>query len=79
MLAAAPEPPVLTDPNPNFWHNGYPSKPFSDEWFIAEPCTETASSLGASEEYAYDSTTADETYILKEKIKRWAQFPDSYI
>lgn len=72
---AAPSP---NDPDPNFWHVGYPPKPFCDEWFIAKMSGGRRVVLTAlPEEYSYDFKTADETYIKKERIEAWAQFPDS--
>lgn len=60
------------------WIEGYPSKPWADEWFQA--ITEWGDRvvlIALPEEYSYDFKTADHTYIKKEKIKRWMQFPDS--
>lgn len=60
------------------WMDGAPTKPFCDEWFIAETTYGDRVVLRAlPEEYAYDFKTADETYFKADKIKRWMQFPDS--
>lgn len=60
------------------WHEGAPPKPYSEEWFIAETTFGDRVVLKAlPEEYSYDFKTADETYIKRDKIKRWMQFPDS--
>jgi hypothetical protein len=60
------------------WHDGVPPKPWCEEWFIAETTFNDRVVLKAlPEEFAYDFKTADETYIKKDKIKRWMQFPDS--
>lgn len=60
------------------WRAGPPSKPWSEEWFIAETTFGDRVCLTAlPEEYTYDFKTADDTYIRADKIKRWMQFPDS--
>lgn len=60
------------------WIEGYPNKIYASEWFIAQTKNRERVVLTAlPEEYAYDFTTADETYIKKENIVRWMQFPDS--
>jgi hypothetical protein len=60
------------------WHAGFPPKPFCDEWFIAVTTFGDRVVLKAlPEDYSYDFKTADETYIMKEKIRCWMQFPDS--
>ena len=60
------------------WNDGFPPKPFCGEWFIAETTYGDKVVLTAlPEEYTYDFRTADETYIMKDKIKRWMQFPTS--
>jgi len=65
-------------PTPKFWHEGYPPKPFCDEWFIAKTTGGDCVVLTAlPDEYSYDFKTADETYFKKERVKEWAQFPDS--
>lgn len=65
-------------PHPWRWRDGAPPHPWSDEWFLAETVYGDRVVLKAlPSEYAYDFKTADETYIKSDKIKRWAQFPDS--
>lgn len=60
------------------WIDGYPNKIYASEWFIAQTKNRERVVLTAlPEEYAYDFKTADETYIKKENIVRWMQFPDS--
>ena len=60
------------------WRDGAPSNPWDGEWFIAETTYGDRVVLRKlPEEYAYDFTTADETYFKREKIARWIQFPDS--
>jgi len=60
------------------WIEGYPNHVYASEWFIAETVYNDRVVLQAlSEENSYDFTTADHTYMRKENIKRWMQFPDS--
>lgn len=60
------------------WRDGEPSKPWKDEWFIAETTYSDRVVLRSlPDDYTYDYTTADETYIKADKIKRWMPFPDS--
>lgn len=60
------------------WIDGYPNKIYASEWFIAQTKNrERVVLTSLPEEYAYDFKTADETYIKKENIVRWMQFPDS--
>jgi hypothetical protein len=60
------------------WIDGYPNKIYASEWFIAQTKNRERVVLTAlPEEYSYDFKTADETYIKKENIVRWMQFPDS--
>lgn len=73
---------VLSEPEqvslPDGWFKGYPPKPYSEEWFIAQTKHRERVVLKAlPEEYSYDFRTADETYIKKENIVKWMQFPDS--
>lgn len=64
-------------PTPD-WREGEPPHPWNKEWFIAITIYGDRVVLRAlPEEYAYDYTTADGTYIKAEKIKKWMQFPDS--
>lgn len=60
------------------WVDGYPPKPWAEEWFIAITIYGDRVVLRSlPEEYTYDFKTADETYIKRENIKCWMQFPDS--
>jgi hypothetical protein len=60
------------------WHKGYPPSPWCHEWFIAKTFHQDRVVLTAlPDEYAYDFKTADDTYIKKETIVAWMQFPDS--
>jgi hypothetical protein len=60
------------------WRVGAPTKPWSEEWFIAETIWGDRVVLRSlPEEWTYDFKTADDTYIKHDKIKRWMQFPDS--
>jgi len=65
-------------PAAHIWLNGYPTHPWDKEWFIAQTTSGERVVLKAlPKEYSYDFKTADETYIKKENIARWMQFPDS--
>ena len=60
------------------WMVGYPTKFWAEEWFIAETVYGDRVVLKAlPEHYTYDFTTADGTYMKKENVKKWMQFPDS--
>ena len=60
------------------WRPGAPAHPWGTEWFIAETVQGERLVLRAlPEEYAYDFETADATYLKRNLIRRWAQFPDS--
>ena len=60
------------------WHKGEPPHPYNKEWFIAKTIYGERFVLKAlPAEFAYDYKTADETYIKKENIACWMQFPDS--
>jgi len=60
------------------WREGEPPFPWSQEWFVAETIYGERVVLRAlPEEHTYDYKTADETYMARRNIKRWAQFPDS--
>lgn len=64
------------DKNGLAWTDGEPPHPWKEEWFIAETAWGDRVVLKAlPEEYSYDYTTADGTYIKADKIKRWMQFP----
>ena len=68
----------LADKDKMLWKDGFPSKTYADEWFIAELKDSRRVVLRSLyDEHSYDFTTADETYGNKELIKRWMQFPDS--
>lgn len=62
-----------------YWHDGSPPNPYDKEWFIAWTTYGERVVLKAldKEFHSYDFTTADKTYIKRESIKRWMQFPDS--
>ena len=60
------------------WRDGAPNHPWDKEWFIAKTTYGDRVVLRAlPEEWSYDFTTADDTYIKRDKIKSWMQFPDS--
>jgi hypothetical protein len=60
------------------WNEGEPPKPWRGEWFIAETIHGDRVVLRSlPEEWTYDYTTADDTYLMAKNIKRWMQFPDS--
>lgn len=60
------------------WREGPPPKPWSEEWFIALTTYGDRVVLRSlPEEYTYDFTTADGTYMRADKIAKWMQFPDS--
>lgn len=60
------------------WMVGYPTKFWAKKWFIAETIYGDRVVLRAfPEHYTYDFTTADGTYMKKENVKKWMQFPDS--
>lgn len=63
---------------PVAWIEGYPKDFYAEEWFIARTIYGDRVVLKAlPENYSYDFTTADGTYMKKENVKRWMQFPDS--
>jgi len=60
------------------WHEGEPPRPWRDEWFIAKTIRGDRVVLRSlPEDWTYDYTTADETYIMAKNIRCWMQFPDS--
>lgn len=60
------------------WNKGFPPHPYDKEWFIAKTKHGDRVVLKAlPEEYSYDFKTADETYMKKEIIVGWMQFPDT--
>lgn len=80
MLAAAPTPPAPAKPHGEAspWHDGPPPFPWSEEWFIAITTYGDRIVLKAlPEEYTYDFKTADGTYLRKDLVACWMQFPDS--
>lgn len=59
------------------WYSGSPPFPQDQEWFIALTKYGDKVILRAlPEDYAYDYTTADHTYMKRENVIRWRQFPD---
>lgn len=73
-----PAPPAQESAVPDVWIEGYPNHTYASEWFIAHTIYNDRVVLRAlPEEYSYDFTTADGTYMQKENVKRWMQFPDS--
>jgi len=60
------------------WHDGTPPKMYGEEWFIAKTTYGDKVVLRLlPEEYSYQYTTADYTYIKADKIAKWMQFSDS--
>lgn len=60
------------------WIDGFPTKHYAEEWFIARTKYRDRVVLRAlPEEYTYDFTTADGTFMMKENVVQWMQFPDS--
>jgi hypothetical protein len=60
------------------WIPGEPPKPWRDEWFIAKTIHgEKVVLRSLPEEWSYDYTTADHTYMVAANIVCWMQFPDS--
>jgi len=60
------------------WIDGEPPHPWNKEWFIAITIYDDRVVLKSlPEEYTYDYTTADGTYMKAKNIKKWMQFPDS--
>lgn len=60
------------------WISGEPPKPWRDEWFIAKTIHGDKVVLRSlPEEWSYDYTTADHTYMISANIVCWMQFPDS--
>lgn len=69
--ATKPQEPVV-------WNDGYPTNPWDSEWFIAKTKYGDKVVLRKlPDEYTYDFTTADGTYMKKENITKWMQFPES--
>jgi len=60
------------------WRDGAPPKPWRDEWFIAKTTYGDRVVLRSlPDDWTYDFKTADDTYIMADKIAKWMQFPDS--
>lgn len=70
--------PAYAEPGVLEWIDGHPTKPWANEWFIAETTYGRRVVLRALPDgWTYDFTTADDTLIKADRIKRWMQFPDS--
>ena len=73
-LFAPPTPPAQ---EPFKWYDGAPPFPQNQESFIAQTIYGERVVLRVlPEEYTYDYTTADGTYMKAENIEKWMQFPD---
>lgn len=60
------------------WNEGLPPHPWDKEWFIAILNDGDKVVLRAlPKEYSYDYKTSDDTYMKKEKVVKWMQFPNS--
>lgn len=60
------------------WEAGAPKNKWFEEWFIARLDNGQKVALKRlPEEYAYDFTTADETYYKEFRIAKWMPFPES--
>ncbi len=60
------------------WIPGEPPHPWKTEWFIAKTTYgDRVVLIALPEEFTYDYKTADETYIMADKIECWMQFPDT--
>ena len=74
LYASAPTQPAQ---EPFKWYDGAPPFPQNQESFIALTIYGERVVLSVlPEEYTYDYTTADGTYMKAENIKKWMQFPD---
>lgn len=68
----------LDEPAAGSWIDGSPPAPWDDEWFLASTIYGHKIALKPlPEEYAYDFTTADGTYMMRASIKKWAQLSTS--
>jgi hypothetical protein len=80
-IAALPASDPLADPRVQAlveWMEGEPPKPWREEWFIAKTIHGEKVVLRAlPEDWSYDYTTADHTYMIAANIVCWMQFPDS--
>jgi len=73
-----PAPKVTEEDEPARWIEGAPKSPWADEWFIAVTTYgDRVVLIALPEDYSYDFKTADDTYIKRDKIQKWMQFPDS--
>ena len=62
---------------PETWFKGPPPFPQNQEWFIAKTIHRERVVLKVlPEEYKYDYTTGDGTYMMASNITHWMQFPD---
>lgn len=60
------------------WHKGYPKAHRAEEWFIARTIHgDRVVLMALPEDFSYDFTTADQTYMKKENVTHWMPFPDS--
>lgn len=58
------------------WREGAPKKDPGDGWFIAETTYgEKVVLTSLPSEFTYDFKTADDTYIMRDRIARWMPFP----
>lgn len=65
-------------PDHTGWLLGSPNKFRAAQWFIAETTYRDRVVLKSlPEEWSYDFTTADGTYLKAEVVERWMPFPDS--
>lgn len=56
------------------WVKGAPPKPYDREWFLAQTDSGDYVVLRPlPDHWSYDYTTADSTYIMRDRIARWAQ------
>jgi len=77
-LYTHPAPKVPEEDEPARWIEGAPKSPWADEWFIAVTTYgDRVVLIALPEDYSYDFKTADDTYIKRDKIQKWMQFPDS--
>jgi hypothetical protein len=78
LTAACSEKDAELDRLRGVWIDGEPPSPYGDEWFIALTIHGDRVVLRAlPKDYTYDYRTADETYMKRENIKKWMQFPDT--
>jgi hypothetical protein len=60
------------------WREGWPDHVYASEWFLAKVKGHGPAVLKAlPKDYSHDFKTADETYLKKESVTHWAQFPES--